>query len=67
MNKKVTLDSVLERLQKENTIRQITNAGQVRGGAVPEPKDMSEAVNSLTTYMAVKATGAEYKGPSLKR
>ncbi len=34
---------------------------------VPEPKYMSESVNSLITYMAVMATGAEYKGPALKR
>jgi hypothetical protein len=31
--KKLTLDSVLARLQKENEIREITNAGAVRGGA----------------------------------
>lgn len=34
---------------------------------MPEPKYMSESVNALITYMAVMATGAEYKGPALKR
>jgi L-cysteine S-thiosulfotransferase len=34
---------------------------------MPEPKYMSESVNSLITYMAVMANGAEYKGPALKR
>ena len=34
---------------------------------MPEPKYMSESVNSLITYMAVMAKGAEYKGPALKR
>ncbi len=34
---------------------------------LPEPKYMSESVNALITYMAVMATGAEYKGPALKR
>jgi sulfur-oxidizing protein SoxA len=33
----------------------------------PEPKYMSESVNALITYMAVMATGADYKGPALKR
>lgn len=33
---KVTLDSVLARLQKENTIREITNRGQVRGGLIAD-------------------------------
>ncbi len=34
---------------------------------MPEPKYMSESVNALITYMAVMSTGADYKGPSLKR
>ncbi len=34
---------------------------------MPEPKYLSESVNAMITYMAVMATGAEYKGPALKR